>query len=82
MRTDILDALMRKYEGETLIAQSNIRTYIENPTGIGEHPDIVEAVHDQVCKLADANEHLGIVRALKASLSPPQEESGAPKADV
>jgi len=39
-------------------------------------------VHDQVCKLADANEHLGIVRALKASLSPPQEESGAPKADV
>lgn len=66
MRSDLLRALQAKYTGDVLTAKANIRTYIENPAGIGEHPDIVEAVDEQIQKLAEAQERLETVEKLIA----------------
>ena len=41
MKTRILEALHAKYFGEIKEAQANIEIYLENPVGIGEHPDIL-----------------------------------------
>ena len=54
----ILDALRKKYEAEIASAKANIDVYNRNPAGIGEHPDLVQAVDTEVVKLADAEDKL------------------------
>jgi len=54
----LIEALRLKYEAEIAAAKANIQVYIDNPAGIGEHPDLVEAVDEQLVKLADAEDKL------------------------
>ena len=54
----MIDALRKKYEAEIAAAKANIEVYLTNPTGIGEHPDLVSAVDSEVTKLAAAEEKL------------------------
>ena len=65
----MLEALQKKYEAEVAMAEANINVYIKNPAGIGEHPEIVEAVDKQIEKLSTAQEKLDtVIRLLKQSL--------------
>ena len=54
----ILEALRKKYESDIASARANIQVYIDNPAGIGEHPDLVSAVDEQVTLLAEAEDKL------------------------
>ena len=54
----LIEALRLKYEAEIAAAKANIQVYIDNPAGIGEHSDLVEAVDEQLVKLADAEDKL------------------------
>lgn len=56
MRETILDAMRAKYVGQMQEALVNIEIYLTNPTGIGEHPEILEAIDTQVAKYAEAYE--------------------------
>lgn len=56
MRDLILEALRAKYEGQIQEARANIEVYLNNPAGIGEHSDIMEAVDCQITKLTEAAE--------------------------
>ena len=58
MKAKMLDALRKRFEGEIASAQMNVEVYLENPAGIGEHPDIMEAVEQELAKLAEADEKL------------------------
>ena len=60
----LLEALEKKLEGEVAMAKANIQVYMQNAAGIGEHPDVVEAVETQVAKIAEAEDKLGVIRAL------------------
>lgn len=60
----LLEALEKKLEGEVAMAKANIQVYTQNAAGIGEHPDIVEAVETQVAKIAEAEDKLGVIRSL------------------
>ena len=64
MSLSILSALAKQYEGEIAVAEANVGVYIKSPVGIGQHPDIVESVHTQIMKIAEAEERLGVVRRL------------------
>ena len=57
-------ALELKYEGDIAIGKANIEVYMDNSAGIGEHPDIVNAVDSQIEKVAEASEKLDVVRDL------------------
>tara|TARA_B100000029_G_scaffold503013_1_gene579254 strand:+ start:811 stop:999 length:189 start_codon:yes stop_codon:yes gene_type:complete len=54
----MIEALQKKYEAEIAVAKANIQVYIDNPAGIGEHPDLVSAVDEQMTKLAEAEDKL------------------------
>jgi hypothetical protein len=54
----LIEALRRKYEGDIACAKANIHVYIHNPVGIGEHPDIVAALDEEVKKLSTARDNL------------------------
>ena len=60
----LLLALELKYEGDIAIGKANIEVYMDNSAGIGEHPDIVNAVDSQIEKVAEASEKLDVVRDL------------------
>jgi len=56
MRIDFLQTLQMRYRAEMLAANANIRTYLENPSGIGEHSDLIESVDVEVRKYNEAKE--------------------------
>ena len=62
MEKTLREALIIKYEGEIAEAKANIKVYLMNPVGIGEHPDIISAMDTQVEKMAHAEEKLLCVR--------------------
>lgn len=61
----LLEALVKKLEGEIAVAKANVLTYIRNSTGIGEHPEIVEAIETQVVKIAEAQDKIDTIKELK-----------------
>ena len=58
----ILAALVKKYEAERAAAEANIEVYMDNPVGIGEHPDLVAAVDSEMSKLATARDKLNTLK--------------------
>ena len=55
-------ALRKMYEAEIAHAQANIDVYLNSPVGIGEHPDLVSAVDEQIDKMAHAEDKLEILK--------------------
>ena len=47
----ILDAVIANAEGNLAVHKTNVEVYLQNPAGIGEHSDIVEAVIAEVEKM-------------------------------
>ena len=54
----LLEALIKKLEGEIAVGLANIRVYERAAAGIGEHPDIVEAIETQIVKIAEAEDKI------------------------
>ena len=54
----IIDALEKKYEAQMAQAEANVKVYMENPVGVGEHPDIVHEVEKLLKQIKDAKEML------------------------
>ena len=54
----LLEALIKKLEGEVAMAKANIQVYEDNPAGIGEHPDVVQAIETQIEAIANAEEKI------------------------
>ena len=56
LRFKILDALRADANGNIAKAKANIEVYLENPVGIGEHPDVLVAIQDQLDIIAHEEE--------------------------
>ena len=54
----ILEALEKKYNAEIAEADATIKVYLENPVGIGEHPQIVDEADKQIAKICRNKEKL------------------------
>ena len=57
-RQVIVDALEKKYEAKMAEAEANIKVYMENPVGVGGHPNIVEEVEKQMQIIKESKEML------------------------
>lgn len=57
----LIDALKAKYQADMAEANANVQVYLNNPAGIGEHPDIVAAIDTQVELYAAAKEKLEVL---------------------
>jgi len=62
----LLVALKKKLEGDLAVAQANIMVYKERSVGIGEHPEIVQAIEVEVAKAAEAQDKINMVDKLLA----------------
>ena len=64
MNDRIREALILKYTGDMAAAEINIRVYLKNSVGIGEHADIVGAIDEQIEIAANAHEKLEFIKNL------------------
>ena len=58
----IYTATVKHFEAEREKALVNARIYLNNPTGIGEHGEVVEEFIKMIKKAAEADESLEMVR--------------------
>ena len=62
MRNEILKALKASSEGNIEKARLNIEIYLKNPVGIGEHPDVLSAIIDQVDLISKEEERISVLQ--------------------
>ena len=58
----LLKALIAKLQGEVEVAKANVLVYQRSPVGIGEHPEIIEAIETQIEKIANAEEMIETIQ--------------------
>ena len=58
----LLEALIKKLEGEIEVAKANIEVYKMNPAGIGEHSDIVETIEKEIEKISTAADKIEAIK--------------------
>ena len=65
MKKIILDALKEHARGSIALHRANIEVYLNNPAGIGEHSDILEAIQGELDKIAVHRDRLEILKLTK-----------------
>ena len=58
LKTQMIDALRTKYEGDYKIAHSTLNIYMDKPVAIGEHPQHAEEMDKLVDKVSSAEDKL------------------------
>ena len=58
LKEQLVKAARMHAEGELERAKTNIMVYMNNATGIGEHSDIVEAIQEELDKMAMAEDRI------------------------
>ena len=58
----LLEALIKKLEGEIEVAKANIEVYKIYPAGIGEHSDIVETIEKKIEKISTASDKIEAIK--------------------
>lgn len=64
MDKELLNALYAFYEGNIAKAQANLMVYLDNPAGIGEHPDVIEAMDSQIALMVENQDKRDAVQGL------------------
>ena len=58
----IKEGLVKHYEGIIGLAEANVKIYMEQSVGIGEHADIIEAVDGELEKIAAAQDKIDMLK--------------------
>ena len=62
LRVKMLDALLADAGGNIAKAKANVEVYLHNPVGIGEHPDVLAAIQEQVDIIAHEEERIEVIQ--------------------
>ena len=58
IKKQLIDALRLRYSAQMFEAKATLDVYLNNPAGIGEHPQVVDEAAKQLEKYDDAASHL------------------------
>lgn len=61
LRLKILEGLLASSEGNIAKAKANVEVYLHNPAGIGEHPDVLGAIQEQLDIIAHEEERMNVI---------------------
>jgi len=57
----ILEALKKRYKGQIAESFATINIYLQNPVGIGEHPQHLDEIDKLLQKIVDAEEKISVI---------------------
>ena len=66
---ELIDGLEQLYRGNIAAAKANVKVYLTNPMGIGEHPDIIQSIDTQIQIIANNQEKLDILNSRQLNLT-------------
>ena len=61
MKQEMIDVLREHAKANINLHKSNINVYLKNPSGIGEHSDIMEAMQAELDKMAMHEDRLEVL---------------------
>ena len=61
MRKQLLTALLAHAQGEIAMHRANVEVYLTNPVGIGEHPDVTQAIQEELDKIARWHDQIEVI---------------------
>lgn len=62
LRIKMLEALLADANGKIAKAKANVEVYLHNPVGIGEHPDVLGAIQEQLDIIAHEEERIQVIK--------------------
>ena len=61
MRDKLINAIKSHAQGHIDKHKANVEVYLTSPVGVGEHPDIVEAVEKELKVIVEYDDQLQII---------------------
>ena len=74
METKLVNALLAHYQAEIQAGEANLLVYFKNPTGVGEHSEVVQEMVKQVDRISHARGSLEVINQLVKPVEPAPEE--------
>ena len=62
MRDKLIKALLAHAQGDIQKHVANVEVYLENPAGIGEHSDVVEAIEKEIDTIAKYHDQIEVIK--------------------
>ena len=62
LRDSLVNSLIKHAEGQIAKHKANIEIYFTYPTGIGEHPDVLGAIQEQLDIIAHEQERIDMLQ--------------------
>ena len=61
LRQQILESLKSHAVGQINKHKMNVEVYLQNPAGIGEHPDVMEAIEEELGQISKYHDQLEVI---------------------
>lgn len=61
LRSQMIASLKSHAVGQINKHKMNVEVYLENPAGIGEHPDVMSAIEEELHKVAEYHDMLEVL---------------------
>jgi len=61
MRDQLIKALLAHAQGDIQKHVANVEVYLQNPAGIGEHSNIVEAIEEEINTIAKYQDQIDVI---------------------
>ena len=61
MKEQLVRSLLAHAHGEIEYHKANVRIYLDSPVGIGEHPDVMGAIQDELDKIAKYHDQVEVL---------------------
>ena len=62
LRDDMLQSLITHAEGHIAKHKMNVEVYLTNPAGIGDHPDVLEAMEKELNLIAEYHDQIEVLK--------------------
>ena len=61
MRSQLIKALLAHAQGDLQKHLANVEIYLQNPVGIGEHSNVMEAIEHEINEAAKYQDQIAII---------------------
>ena len=62
MRDQLIKALLAHAQGDIAKHKANVEIYLNNPAGIGEHSNVVEAIEEEINMIAKYQDQIEVIK--------------------
>lgn len=69
MTQPMIEALLQIAVAERAEANANLNVYLQNPVGVGEHPNIIQEMNKLIGKVADANGKIEVLEKMISQIN-------------